>query len=54
MPWELVVALIVAIGIFLYIKNSRLGRSTHKGETRHTTTEQCPDAAVDTKGRSEK
>lgn len=54
MPWELVVVLIATVGIFLYIKNRGIWRSTHKRTIMRDTIDHCPDATVDIEGHDEK
>ena len=50
MPWELLVVLIAAIGIFLLFKNRRVRRSIHKRKIANNTIEHRPDATMDTNG----
>ncbi len=46
MPWELLIALILAIGIYLTIKESREKRHARGKQVRATMAEQHPDETV--------
>lgn len=54
MPWELVVIMIAAVGLFLFIKNRRSMRSVQKRQIIRNITDRHPDATVDIKGYDER